>query len=99
MGDEEAHHVDVGGVTVLQELGGGLELLAGTAVDLGGDLLELAGNVGCVTIQHGGVAVADLARVVHDDDLRIGNTRVSILHDTPYSHRTMIYARDTCSKK
>ncbi len=68
---EEAHHVDVGGVTVLQELGGGLKLLAGTAVNLGGDLLELAGNVGCVTVQHGSIAVANLARVVHDDDLHI----------------------------
>lgn len=63
-------HLDVGSVTVLDELGGLLQLLAGTTVNLGGDLRELAGNVGSVAIQHRGIAVADLARVVHDDDLR-----------------------------
>lgn len=64
-----AHHDDIGSVSVLQELGGCLELLARTAVDLGGDLRELAGNVGCVAVQHGSIAVADLAGVIHDNDL------------------------------
>jgi hypothetical protein len=62
-------HLDVGGVSILDELGGGLQLLSGTAIDLGGDLGELAGDVGCVAIQDRGVSVSDLARVVHDDDL------------------------------
>ena len=64
-----AHHDDVGSVSILQELGGCLELLARTAVDLGGDLRELAGNVGCVAVEHGSIAVANLAGVVHDNDL------------------------------
>lgn len=80
-----AHHDDVGGVTVLQELGGSLQLLAGTAVDLGGDLLELTGDVGSVTVQHRRVAVADLARVVHDDDLRTISSKLSTSHCMPQS--------------
>ena len=54
------HHLDVGGVAVLDELGRGLELLAGAAVDLGLDLGELARDVGRVAVEHGGVAVGDL---------------------------------------
>ena len=33
------------------------------------DLSELAGNVGGVAIEDGGVAVFDLSGMVHDDDL------------------------------
>ena len=50
--------------------GGGGIYLAGAAVDLDQDLRELAGNVGGVAVQHGRVAVADLAGVVHHDNLR-----------------------------
>ena len=57
-------------VTILDELGSSLQLLARPPVDLGLDLGELASNVGCVTVQHRGIAVAYLARVVHDDDLQ-----------------------------
>lgn len=58
--------------TVLDELGCSLQLLSGTTVNLGLDLSELNGNVGSVAIQHWGVTVADLAGVVHDDDLDTG---------------------------
>lgn len=54
-------HLDVGGVAVLDELGRSLELLARAAVDLGLDLGELARDVGRVAVEHGGVAVGDLA--------------------------------------
>jgi hypothetical protein len=33
--------------------------------------VELAGNVGRVAVEHGGIAVGDLAGVVHDDDLGV----------------------------
>ena len=57
-------------VTVLDELGGSLQLLARPPVNLGLDLRELASNVGCVAVQHRGITIANLARVVHDDDLQ-----------------------------
>jgi hypothetical protein len=56
-------------VTRLDELGCSLKLLAGAAVDLGDDLSELAGNVASVAVEHGGVPVANLTRVVQNDDL------------------------------
>ena len=62
-------HLDDGGVTRLDELGGRLGSLTGTAVDLLEELGELAGNVGSVAVEDGGVAGTDLAGVVHDDDL------------------------------
>jgi hypothetical protein len=63
------NHLDDGGVTRLDELGGGLDRLAGTAVDLLLDLGELAGNVGSVAVENGGVTSTDLTGVVEDDDL------------------------------
>jgi hypothetical protein len=63
-------HLDEAGVTVLEELGGALQLLARPPVNLGEQLRELHGDVGRVAVQHRGVAVADLPRVVHDDHLR-----------------------------
>merc|ERR1711972_720143 len=60
---------DDGGVTRLDELRVLLGGLAGTPVDLLLDLGKLAGNVGGVTIEHGGVAVGHLARVVEHDHL------------------------------
>uniref|UniRef100_A0A804MRV7 Uncharacterized protein n=1 Tax=Zea mays TaxID=4577 RepID=A0A804MRV7_MAIZE len=63
-------HLDEAGVTVLEELGPALQLLPRPPVDLGEQLRELDGDVGRVAVQHGGVAVADLPRVVHDDHLR-----------------------------
>jgi hypothetical protein len=65
------NHLDDGGVTRLDELGGGLSSLTGTAVDLLEELRELAGNVGSVAIEDGSVTGTDLARVVHDDDLGV----------------------------
>jgi len=63
--NEENHR----GITGLDVLGLLLELLTRTTIDLGEELLEFAGNVGSVAIQHGGVASMDLTRVVQDDDL------------------------------
>jgi len=63
-----------GGISRLDKFGGILKLLARTTVDLFDELLELAGNVSCVAIQHRGIACIDLARVVQDDDLSIEAT-------------------------
>ena len=60
---------DDGGVPGLDELGVVLQLLARPPVHLLHDLLELAGDVGRVAVQHRRVPVLDLARVVQDDDL------------------------------
>merc|ERR1719219_2434104 len=56
-------------ITRLDELRVVLNGLTGTAVHLLLDLGKLAGDVGGVTVQHGAVAVADLAGVVEDDHL------------------------------
>lgn len=73
LGRDEGDH---GSVTRLDKLGVLLGGLAGTAIALLLDLGELAGNVGGVAIQDGGVAVGDLARVVQHDDLseEVGGT-------------------------
>jgi len=60
---------DHGGITRLDELGVGFEFLTSTSVDLGGDLLELAGDVSSVAIQDWGITVGDLTWMVQDDDL------------------------------
>merc|ERR1712061_73794 len=52
---------DDGGVTGLDELGVVLKLLARTTIALLLDLCELAGDVSGVTVEHGAVAVGDLA--------------------------------------
>ena len=63
--------LDDGGVTRLQELGGGLHDLTGSSVDLLDKLTELAGNMGGVAIEDGCVSGTDLTRVVQDDDLGV----------------------------
>lgn len=65
------NHLDDGGVTRLDELGGGLSSLTGTAIDLLEELSELAGDVGSVAIEDGSVSSADLTGVVHDNDLGV----------------------------
>jgi hypothetical protein len=65
------NHLDDGSVTRLDELGGVLNRLAGTAVDLLKQLRELAGNVGSVAIEDWCVTGTDLTRVVEDDDLGV----------------------------
>jgi len=60
-----------GSVTRLNILGQLLELLAGSTIDLGQDFGELACNVGSVAVQHGCVAVVDLAGVVEHDNLGV----------------------------
>ena len=64
------HQLGNTGVSRLDEPGVFLELLPGTAVVLLLQFGELAGNVSGVTVQHGSVALGDLARVVQDDDLK-----------------------------
>merc|ERR1712158_141249 len=56
-------------ITGLDFLGEVLHLLTSTSVDLFFKFGELAGDVGGVAIQHWRVAVSDLTRVIHDDDL------------------------------
>ena len=65
------NHLDDGGVTRLDELGGSLNGLAGSAVNLLNKLGELAGDVGSVAIEDGCVTGTDLTRVVEDDDLGV----------------------------
>jgi len=62
-------HEDDGGITGLDLLGEVLHLLTGSSIDLFLEFGELAGDVGSVAIEDWGVAVSDLTRVVHDDDL------------------------------
>lgn len=63
------NHLDDSGVTRLDELGVVFNRLAGTAVDLLLELGELAGNVGSVAVEDGGVAGTDLTGVVENNDL------------------------------
>jgi len=63
--------VDNGRVTILNVLGGSLELSTSTTIDLGDDLVELAGNVSSVAIEHGSITGVDDTRVVEDDDLGV----------------------------
>lgn len=63
------HKLDDGSVARLDRLGILLGGLAGTTVAFLLDLGELAGNVGRVAIQHGRVAVGDLAGVVQHNNL------------------------------
>lgn len=55
----------------LDKLGGSLSRFASTTVNLLEELGELASNVGSVAIKYWGVAVPDLTRVVHQDDLSV----------------------------
>jgi hypothetical protein len=64
-------HLDDGRVTGLDELGVVLNRLTSTAVDLLKNLGELASNVGSVAVENGGVARANLTRVVQDNDLGV----------------------------
>ena len=66
LGSDEFNH---GGVSGFDVLGLIFEGLSGSSVDLALDLVELAGNVGGVAIEHWAVSVGDLSWVVHDDDL------------------------------
>ena len=73
---ESLHHHGLGGnhlnkpcITILQELGLFLKLLARSPVNLGQYLSKLNSNVGGVAVQNRGIAISDLTRVVHDDDL------------------------------
>lgn len=65
------NHLDDGGITRLDELGGVLNRLAGTAVDLLEELGELASNVGSVAVEDWCVTGTDLTGVVEDDDLGV----------------------------
>jgi hypothetical protein len=64
-------YLDDGGITRLDELGGVLNGLSGTTINLLQDLRELAGNVGSVAIQNWSVTSTDLTGVVEDDDLGV----------------------------
>lgn len=63
-------HKNNGSISRFESLGVVLKLLARTTVDLLLELSKLAGNVSSVAVQHWGIALRDLTRVVQDDDLR-----------------------------
>jgi hypothetical protein len=65
------NHLDNGSITRLDELGGSLNRLASSAVNLLDKLGELASDVGSVAIEDGGVTSTDLTRVVEDNDLGV----------------------------
>jgi len=64
-------HLDDSGVTVLDALGEGFQLLTGTTIALLEDLLEFAGDVGSVAVHHRRVSVLDFSGVVKNDDLSV----------------------------
>merc|ERR1719282_792878 len=68
-GKSEKASTHNGGITGLDGFGVGLGGLTGTPVNLLLDLLELASDVSSVAIQNGTVSVADLSRMVQDNDL------------------------------
>jgi hypothetical protein len=65
------NHLYDGSITRLDELGGVLNGLSGTTINLLQDLRELAGNVGSVAIKDWSVTSTNLTRVVKDDDLGV----------------------------
>ena len=65
------HELGNAGITRLDELGVRLDRLAGTTVNLLNELGELAGNVGGVAIEDGGVTCTNLTGVVENDDLSV----------------------------
>jgi hypothetical protein len=65
------NHLDDGSITRLDELGGVLNGLSGTAINLLQDLRELAGNVGSVTVKNWSVTSTNLTRVVEDNNLGV----------------------------
>merc|ERR1712243_238950 len=60
---------DDGGISRLDELGVVLHGLTGTTVNLLLDLSKLTSNVSCVTIKDRRVSIADLTRVIEDNNL------------------------------
>nr|GMC59369.1 translation elongation factor 1-alpha [Ipomoea batatas]GMC59382.1 translation elongation factor 1-alpha [Ipomoea batatas]GMC90180.1 translation elongation factor 1-alpha [Ipomoea batatas]GMD25341.1 translation elongation factor 1-alpha [Ipomoea batatas]GME11717.1 translation elongation factor 1-alpha [Ipomoea batatas] len=62
-------HLHETSITVLQELGLLLELLARSSIDLGHQLSKLDSNVGSVAVENRSITVTNLTRVVHDDNL------------------------------
>merc|ERR1719402_1191984 len=65
------NHLHDAGVTRLDELGVGFNLLTSTPVNLSLQFSELAGNVSSVAIQHRRVPSLDLTGVVEDDYLSL----------------------------
>jgi len=62
-------HLHNSGISVLDRLGEGLQLFAGTTIAPLEDLLEFAGNVGSMAIHDGCVTILDCSRVVENNDL------------------------------
>merc|ERR1719227_100110 len=60
---------DDGGISRLDELGVVLHGLTGTTVNILLDLSKLASNVSCVTIKDRRVSIADLTRMIEDNNL------------------------------
>jgi len=58
------NHLDDGSITRLDELGGSLDRLASSSIDLLEELGELAGNVGSVAIQDWSITSTNLTGVI-----------------------------------
>jgi hypothetical protein len=65
------NHLDDGSITRLDELGGILDGLSSTTINLLQELRELASDVGSVAIKNWSVTSTDLTRVVENDDLSV----------------------------
>jgi hypothetical protein len=65
------NHLNDSSVARLDELGGVLDGLASTTIDLLQELRELASNVGSVAIENWGITSTNLTRVVEDNDLGV----------------------------
>jgi len=63
------HELNHSGILGLDVSGGVLSDGTGTLVDLGADLLELAGNMASMAIKDGSVSVHDLSGMVEDNNL------------------------------
>lgn len=83
-------HINDGSISRFQEFGPILQLLARTTINLLLELSKFAGNVSSMAIQHRGIASADLARVVQDNDLRNKESQVrrGEFSTVTYSYKT-----------
>ncbi|GER34846.1 translation elongation factor 1-alpha, partial [Striga asiatica] len=64
------NHLNKPSITILQELGLLLQLLTRPPINLSHELGKFDSNVGSVAVEHGGIALTNLPRVVHDNNLR-----------------------------
>lgn len=64
------NHIHNGSISRFEGFGVVLQFLARAAINLFLELCKLAGDVSCVTVQHGSITSTDLAWVIKDDHLQ-----------------------------